>query len=337
MKNLIKKERFKTSTVFLICPLVMTIFACGTTSEIRESDPPTFGTINYTSANPEKGFNYGYFYYIPISIKDAPKKFILLEPNNTGGFRDYTNSDTRTHEQAALRMLNDRKTWADELSCLLFVPAIPRPYSTPPFIEQQALNRIALQTKTGKSARVDLQVIQMIEDLKELCKTIGIDVETKVLIEGFSAGGHFGNRFTALHPEIVQAVASGGISQAILPIDIMDREKLIYPVGIQDIEKITGTSFNLQQYINVPQFIYVGSADTNDPALYSQHMFGDEERRIILKILGRDMIKRYEICRRIYEEQGCTNAKFVVYDGVGHTINNRIQGDIIAFFKSNMN
>ena len=207
----------------------------------------------------------------------------------------------------------------------------------PPFIEPQTLNRIALQTKTGKTARVDLQVIQMIEDLKEICGSIGIEVETKVLIEGFSAGGHFGNRFTALHPELVQAVASGGISQPILPIDITDREKLIYPVGIQDIEKITGISFNLQQYVNVHQFIYVGSADTNDPASRSGHMFGDEEIRIIHKILGMNRIKRFEISQRIYEEQGCTNAKYVIYDGVGHTINNRIQRDIIEFLKSNMN
>lgn len=52
----------------------------------------------------------------------------------------------------------------------------------------------------------------MISDSKQRLKDIHLYVHDKVFINGFSASGSFVNRFTALHPEIVQAVAVGCIT-----------------------------------------------------------------------------------------------------------------------------
>jgi len=195
-----------------------------------------------------------------------------------------------------------------------------------------ALNRVAILTTSGRLARVDLQLIKMVEDAKALCESIGIKLEPKILIEGFSAGGRFGNRFTALHPELVQAVASGGISnRPILPTNSMEGEKLIYPVGIADFQEITKTPFNLAEYIKVPQFIYVGAEDTN-PGPYDN----DEERRLVAKVLGSDSQGRWESARNVFAEQGCSAITYKMYPGVGHTVTYQMNRDVIDFLKSNI-
>ena len=291
-------------------------------------DESVLNQIRYVAENPAKGFNYGYYYYIPGSIRKASKKFLLIEPNNTGGFSNYDMDDVQTHSQAAQSMLNYAKRYADELGCVLLVPIIPRPYSTPTnTIEPQVLNRIAMQTTTGIPARVDLQLIKMIDDMKVLCGSFGISLQPKIMIDGFSAGGVFGNRFTALHPELVQAVASGGINyKPILPITTMEGERLIYPVGIADLEEIAGTPFNFAEYVKVPQFIYVGADDTN-PGPFDN----DEERRLTAKVFGSNSQERWETAIHVYEEQGCSAVTYNMYPGVGHEITNQIQNDILEF------
>ena len=77
-------------------------------------------------------------------------------------------------------------------------------------MEPQILNRAALLNNRGNHARVDLQLIRIIDDAKNICRSIGMDFEPKVLLNGFSASGNFANQFTALHPDRIQAVVSGG-------------------------------------------------------------------------------------------------------------------------------
>ncbi len=289
-----------------------------------------YGEPVFVARNPGKGFNYGYYYYVPKSIHNASKKFLLVEPNNTGTASD----DMEVHDRAAQRLMTHKMTVADELGCVLLVPVFERPRSND-LMYTHALNRLTLQNDTGKLARVDMQLIKMIDDVRGICGGMGIDLEPKVLMDGFSASGSFVNRFTTLHPELVQAVASGGINcMPIIPVDSMRDERLIYPVGVADIEEIIGVPFNSSEYIKVPQFIFMGAEDTNDTLPYSD-AFGDEERNVITKVLGRDMFGRWELSKRIYEGQGCS-ALFKTYEGVGHTYSEEINADIVDFFRCNM-
>jgi predicted esterase len=284
----------------------------------------------FVNANPDKGFNYGYYYYVPQSIRNSSKKFLLVETNNTS----LPNDDMAVHDESAKRTFDFLKGWADRIGCALLVPVFDRPRSNY-LMNPQQLNRLALQTKTGKLARVDLQLIKMVEDVKERCEAVGIHLEQKILMNGYSSSGEFANRFTAIHPELVQAVASGGINyMSILPINSLEGERLIYRVGIADLQEITGVPFNLEQYKTVPQLLHVGSEDKLDTLPYSDS-FGDDERRIITKVLGLELRGRWEKCKRIFEEQGC-NAQFVIYNGSGHEYTNEIINDLINFFKNNI-
>ena len=91
--------------------------------------------VTFVEANPAKGFNYGYYYYVPRSLRNSSKHFLLVFPNNSGGVTaNYTIDDANIHEAVAEDMLVNRTSWVDDLGCVALVPAIPRPknYIAPP-------------------------------------------------------------------------------------------------------------------------------------------------------------------------------------------------------------
>jgi hypothetical protein len=258
----------------------------------------------YVAANPGKGFNYGYWYWIPKSIQNAPKKYLLVEPNNAGASNDGSDIEF-LKDQARSEIIMASYLFADEyveygqegtenLGVAILLPVFPRPDG----IYTHSLNRDTMLIETGPMARLDLQLIKMVEDLKERCQAAGINLEEKFLMDGYSASGQFVNRFTAMHPELVHAAAAGGVSgMPILPVDTLKGERLIYTVGIADLQEITGKPFNLEQFKKVPQFIYMGADDKND-TLAQHYCFSDEEYIIINKVLldGRyDEDRTYEI------------------------------------------
>jgi hypothetical protein len=311
----------------LICLLVLAFLACDsdTTPINWESIPeePTF-----VPANPGKGFHWGYYVYIPRNVRNV--SYLLVEPNNTGT----TSDDISVHDAAALNIIRWwGRSYADELGVVLLVPVFPRPASEW-WMYTHALNRRTLQNNTGPLARIDLQLIRMIDDLRERCQSMGILLEPKFLMNGFSASGNFVSRFTAIHPGLVQAAAAGGFSLPIVPINTLEGDRLIYPIGIADLQEITGVGFNLSQYRTVPQFFYRGTADDND-SLPFQDSWGDIEREIIIRQFGWDILGRWEKSRLIHEDLN-TNVQFVFYDGIQHTITNAMHRDIIAFLRSNM-
>lgn len=289
--------------------------------------------VEFVAANADRGFHYGYYYYIPQDLKNnGQSTYLLIEPNNTG----FPSDDQKIFQDNAKNILESKKNMAEELGCILLVPTFERPLSND-LMYTHALDRDTLLNNTGSLARIDLQLINIIDDVSTLCSKKGIAIEPKILMDGFSASGTFVNRFVALHPEIVKAAVSGGVnSMPILPLSYINGESLIYPVGISDIEDITGNPFILDQYVTVPQLIYMGEEDTNDTLPYDD-AFGEEERSKILIALDKDMKERWELSKQIYEMQGCSGVEFTTYQGVGHEITDKIEKDIVQFFKDHMN
>lgn len=174
----------------------------------------------------------------------------------------------------------------------------------------------------------------MIDDLKEKLKDENFVVNDKVLMSGFSASGSFVNRFTVLHPEIVRAVAAGGVNcMPIIPEAEWEDRKLIYPIGIYDMKDISDIEFNIEEYKKVSQYIYMGNLDDNDTLPYDD-AFSEEERELIIDFLGITMHERWEKSKDIYEQLGIP-AEMVMYDGIGHEINDEIIVDIVKFFREN--
>ena len=321
MKN--KKSRLGIFVITLV--FAMAVITCDSSGNGTSSEPIGF----YVGAKPGRGFNYGYYYYIPGNVTGAT--YLLVETNNSERVSDVMDF----HAERAQMLIRNQSWWADQLGVALLVPVFPRP-RTNGLMYTHALDRDTLLNNTGDLARIDLQLIAMIDDFRELCQSKGISVASKVLMNGFSASANFANRFTAIHPGRVQAVATGGVNcMPILPVNALGGENLIFPIGIYDIGTITGTPFNLAQYRTVPQFIYMGALDNNDTLPFDD-AFGDEERRIITRVLGSNMFGRWQPSQDVYRQQGCSAVIFRTYPGVGHQYTNEIIQDIFAFFRSNM-
>jgi predicted esterase len=305
-----------------------------------------------------KGFNYGYWYWIPKSFQDAPKKYILVVPNNK---KDDACDKKEWHIEKAKGNMGD---CVREVGCVALVPVFPKPE----WIYIHSLNRNTMllgnllspsyrfENECKPMERLDKQLIEMIEDLKKKLSSDGINLEKKILMDGYSASGQFVNRFTAMHPELVQAAVAGGVSgMPILPADTLDGERLIYSVGIADLQEITGKPFDLEQYKEVHQFIYMGANDDYDT--FSQSFcLSIEEKELIQKVLldGKpiadkrdkdkfisDIHKMWEKSIQVYRDQGCPDSvvKFKKYDGLNHCEaagSDEIKGDIIDFFKEHI-
>lgn len=49
-----------------------------------------------------------------------------------------------------------------------------------------------------------------------------------------------------------------------LPVAEYNGERLRYPIGVGDLSEVSGQEFDLEAYRKVPQFFFLGAADTND-------------------------------------------------------------------------
>ena len=280
-------------------------------------------------ADPDKGFFWDYFLYVPeLSIPEDDRLHLMVSPNNTGKSDD----DIEVHKESAYVAATSRwkNTIAKRLEVPLLVPTFPRPYSKVTTYTHH-LDRETMLVESGPLQRIDIQLIAMIKDAQNQLELMGLNMEEQILMNGFSACGTFSNRFTVLHPHIVKAVASGGNVMPILPINELDGEKLNYPIGVADIEILTGEEFNYNEYVKIPQYIYMGEKDDNDPTEHGI-AFSRKQAEQIWRLIGRKIDVRWENYKKIYEEQE-TSAQFVIFKGKEHFVDPEIIESVIAFFE----
>jgi hypothetical protein len=309
----------------------------GVGPEIKAVDPssvtldPSQDTLLKVSADPKKGFHSPYYLFVPKGIESAADRHLLVEPNNTGT----TSDDFQVHDDAAARLVKTSyaNRIARDLGTPLLVPVFPRP------AEQwqaytHSLDEDTLLIPSGPLKRIDLQLIQMIQDAQALLRRNHITVGDKVFMHGYSASGVFANRFPVLHPQIVRAIAAGGVNAIpILPLAQWHGTTLPYPVGIADLKKLADIDFDETAYKQVSQYIYMGYLDRNDTTL-SRDAFCEEHARLIRELIGAEMPKRWEVSQSIYRELAIP-AQCVTYNGSSHEIKPEMIDDIIKFFRAN--
>lgn len=199
-----------------------------------------------------------------------------------------------------------------------------------------ALDRDTLLYENDSFPRIDKQLNSMVDDARLILAEKDILLQDKFLLNGFSASASFANRFTALYPERVAAVAAGGINcMTILPMEHLQDCELIYPVGIADIKQIAELEFQLSVFADVPQYYYMGAEDKNDTLPFDD-AFSQPEREIIIKVLGEDMGDRWEKCKIAYESQ-TVHTEFRMFPGVGHETTAEMNAEIVKFFMQVMN
>ena len=287
--------------------------------------------VQHFAADSANGYHADFYLYVSPDAKRAAREgkevTILVQPNNSG----ISSDDSEVHRKDAWWTGFERRKIADELGVILLVPAFIRP-GEDWHIYTHALDRDSLTTERADLARIDLQLIAMIDHARAELAKDDIQTDEKILIQGFSASGMFANRFTILHPDRVKAATIGSPGGWLLaPIADFNGESLPYPAGIADLESLTGVPFDSVAYYSIPQLIYMGSIDDNDSLDFTDG-WDKEAAQQVDRLFGADPLSRWEDAESIYHESGA-NAQFLLIDGVGHD-RKELQNYSTEFFKS---
>ena len=284
------------------------------------------------AANPVKGFYFPYFLLIPAQISHDTKSLlrILVEPNNSG----FTSDDPEEFEKDALKRICNRwSSRATTLGVAALMPAFPRPKGSAgaPDVYTHALSRAAMTTTVPTLHRPDLQLIAMIDDAVAREAKAGLRFDRRVLMFGFSASAQFTNRFVFLHPDRVRAAAYGSPGGwALAPVTSWQGTFLPYPVGIGDMKALTGKSVHLKAVAKVPQFLMLGTADTNDAVVYTDS-FDEQAHKLIFENFGETLMARWPYTEQLYAKY-LPNATLKLYPGIEHKYSPEMNADVMAFF-----
>lgn len=320
---------YKARPIFTIILLLLAckiLFAQNSQIGIFEKD-----TMIVIGKKPSNLFFNDYILFIPKGTKLNSKTFLLVEPNNTGRLSD----SIEVHKKNAIDLASVSSVGNNISTALrmpFLVPVFPRP-ALKSLVYTHALDRDVMLEKSNELKRLDLQLLAMIKDAKNILKTWTIEVEDKIFMCGFSASATFTNRFSFLHPDKIQALAIGGFNGELLfPQNEINGVKLNYPIGINDFEKLFKQKFDFNTYKSIPQFIYMGELDNNDAVQYDD-AYSKKERKIINDNIGADVQKRYLECQKVYLKAKI-NASFKTYEKVGHSTTSNMNLEVIKFFLS---
>ncbi len=286
---------------------------------------------------PEQGdsFNYPYFLFIPEQLAPGLKSYLIVEPNNSGFADDDLQKHIEKAERIATMDFYPGNYVARHLHYPLIVPVFPR-QKTQWRIYTHALDRDVMRQKDTPLERLDEQLLEIFEDARLKLQARNVETEDRFMMTGFSASGTFVNRFTALHPDRVFAVAGGGLNGLLmLPADTLQGINLIYPLGTYDLYELTGKDFQKDLFLQTPQFYYMGQLDDNDAVPY-EDAFSQNERELIYLLLGREMMpRRWEQCKVVYLNEG-VNARINTYENMGHENPEFVKQEIVKFFNSQL-
>lgn len=272
--------------------------------------------VKHVVADASAGYSADFYFYVSPGARSRAAEgktvTLLVQPNNSGS----TSDNPDVHRKDAWWTGLERRRIADELEVVLLVPAFLRP-SVDWHIYTHALDRDTLTTERTDLRRTDLQLLAMIDVLRERLGEEGITSDERILIQGFSASAMFANRFTVLHPERVKAATIGSPGGwPIAPLAEVAGETLPYPAGVADLEMLTGRPFDATTYNAIPQLIYLGSIDDNDSLDFTDG-WDKEAAAQVDRLFGSDPISRWQDSESLYRQAGA-NAEFLLIEGIGH-------------------
>ncbi len=340
---------------------------------IQEDDFAYRDQLIYMPANPEKGFNFPYYIYIPddsmrfplevySGIVETEKRYLIFEMNNTGKVLK-SMSDLDMDVQGILNKYGAFAMLSGQLGYPTVMPIVPR---TGVEVEMDGFGKTAMyehaldrstmylkeltttdshaseNVKAFENAGVDYEDLY---DLDEQMKAImedaikhlndnGFGLEEKVIVNGYSASGAFADRFSTLHPEIVEMALCGStLSDPYLPASEYNGQELNYPLGTADYKALTGEEFTMEKYNSVKRFIYRGKADQNTPIGYGD-AFTVEGNRILKEVMGGTIHSVVAVAKEVYASEGA-EILTAWQKGAGHTINNDTRKVLAEFIDKN--
>ena len=308
--------------------LLFILFAVA--SALGQTAGSTSPEILKVEPKPPQGFAYPYYLYVPKALREpeARKKnhTLLVIPNNSGKLSD----DFSVHEEDVKRRIKNNAQIADKIGVAVLIPVFPRP-QTGWQTYTHALDRDAMLTSNKELARLDLQLLAMIDDARATFASQKIRLDERVFVLGFSASGMFANRFTFLHPKRVKAAGVGSPGGwPIAPVASYKEKKLRYPIGVEDFHLVSGKKIDMKNLRKVPLFVFMGGEDDNDSVIF-RDSYEKEDEELIFALFGKTPVERWQISKTLYKD-GKLNAEFRLYPNQKHSVTKEMIEDILAFF-----
>lgn len=266
----------------------------------------------FVDANPNAGFNFGYFINLNISNEDPIQ--LIGECNNI-----YISESTEETKQKTLRQIENggmvgRRLQNRIKNSALIVPCFIRPEN----LYTHSLTSQTLKTSRKNLDRIDKQFVAIINDSKKHLRMLGFKTNEQIIMTGFSASAKFAQRITLLYPEQVSCVIAGGMSAIpCLPLETLNGYDLKFPLGTYDYEQLMNKKFDYKKFMSIPHYLFMGEKDTNDPLIYDI-CYTNEERNIIENLYHKDMKQRWGKMIEIMHQLGMTNVHTYLIKNAEH-------------------
>lgn len=330
--------------------------------ELTITNPDQYtSNVEKITENPDGGFHFPYYLYTPAADQVTNSGNGTLDNINPRplivGFRTWGSRSEREERIADARddLLRDSKirTIADELHTPAMIIPLPSSTNDGKF---ELLNRDSLRISEPPYERLDLQIFSMVNDAKQRLADQPYDIADKVHLDGFSNNDRLCDQLSILHPERITAVTGGGDGFHTIPKSKYEGEipvqnepettTLEWPVGTAGLDDLIGKEFNKEAWLNTAVYYYIGAEDqgNNDESnlrneyihAKSYSSFGKKRQQLLVDIFGWDQVdERFETSRQIFETVGA-DARFKIYSGVGHSISDEMEADIIQFHRQQM-
>ena len=235
-------------------------------------------------SNPNEGFNFPFKIIIPKNIKNNPD---LVYACNLP--KDYSGKCSTMQEliEQTKKDFSSIDPMIEHLSLSsgnpMVIPFIPRLKGfRPNFLGRDCLSNNFTTFGDDKKFEREMSVYNnlakqhkaiIITAINQL-RNIGINVDEKIIISGYSEGAKFASHFTLLHPEIIKTVIAGGTGGAIsMPVDRIDGYEFVYPTGTSGLKE-----FDFDSFKSISFFYYMGKEDKSDSAMpyFDDYHYKDE-------------------------------------------------------------
>lgn len=190
-------------------------------------------------------------------------------------------------------------TFAEENGVIVLSPLFPANICFPGDLSSYKMLRAG-------ELHYDAVLLDMVEEMRERYRV----ASDRVLMYGFSGGGHFTHRFLYLHPERVLAASVGAPGV----VTLLDFERDFW-VGVRDFETVFGKAVDLEAMRRVPVQMVIGGDDleTWEITITPKDAWWMEGA----DLAGKTRNDRIRALKRSLEAQGL-DVTLNVVPGVGH-------------------
>ena len=273
----------------------------------------------------ENKFSFPYLLYIPNKLESNT---LILHGNNLaqeeGNIMNIYSAVFETTASAGYDLLNLNQPIIVPVTSNYIHPANNNMHEFFPM--QASRNVLFCSNPNNTYYKLFEQINNMIDDCRNfIFEKINTTIAQKIICHGFSSSAKFVLRYATCYPERVSLLIAGGFgNQAFVPLEKIAIEnkkiELIYPIGIKDINHITGKPFDCDNFKEMKQFYFIGAEENedNDTAFNFRHT--DEDiKNIYEKVFGNIYQSRFDKLVKIYKDLGYNNVEFVRYPNYGHS------------------